>query len=302
MQFDLLGLGSVAVDELLYVEAFPPPDAKVRVSARETRCGGLIGVALFAAARLGARCAYAGRLGTDPPSLRIESAFAEAAIDTTHAARSPEHHVVESTIVVATSTGTRNVFSNWPGNTGAHDTLPDAELIGRARGLLIDHHGVAGSIRAARIAREAGVAVIADFERDDDPRFRELLALPDHLILSEPFALRITGADSAHAAAHQLWNADRAAVVVTCGKEGCWFVASGGELAHFPAMHVATVDTTSCGDVFHGAYATALAEGLPLEKRLRFATIGAGLKATRRGGVGALPTREEVDRHSLGSR
>ena len=69
MAIDILGFGSVAVDELLYVDAFPPADGKVRVSGRERRCGGLAGVALLAAARLGARCAYAGRLGTDTASL-----------------------------------------------------------------------------------------------------------------------------------------------------------------------------------------------------------------------------------------
>src|SRR6266567_3969237 len=29
--FDMLGLGCVAVDDLIYVEAFPPPDAKTAV-------------------------------------------------------------------------------------------------------------------------------------------------------------------------------------------------------------------------------------------------------------------------------
>lgn len=296
MSFDLVGLGSVAVDELLYVEAYPPADVKVRVAARESRCGGLIGVALHAAARLGARCAYAGRLATDDPSRRIEEAFVQAGIDVSHAPRSAEHHVVESTIIIATGTGTRNVFSNWPGNTGAHPSLPAAEFIRAARVLLVDHHGVAGSIRAARIARAAGVAIVADFERDDDPQFPQLLALADHLILSETFARRISGANSAHQALGHLWNRERATVVVTCGEDGCWVMAAGAEEpAHVPAMQVVCVDSTSCGDVFHGAYATALAQGSSLQKRLRFATVAAGLKATRRGGISALPTREEVD-------
>ena len=67
-RFDILGLGCCAVDDILYVPAYPPPDAKVEVCARERHCGGLCATALVAGARLGARCAYAGTLGHDADS------------------------------------------------------------------------------------------------------------------------------------------------------------------------------------------------------------------------------------------
>lgn len=51
---DVLGLGCAAVDDLLYVPAYPPADAKVQVRRRESQCGGLTGNALVAAARLAA--------------------------------------------------------------------------------------------------------------------------------------------------------------------------------------------------------------------------------------------------------
>ena len=63
--FDILGMGCVAVDELLYVPSFPVPDTKMRVRHRERQCGGLAATALVAAARAGARCTYAGTLGDD---------------------------------------------------------------------------------------------------------------------------------------------------------------------------------------------------------------------------------------------
>lgn len=293
--FDVLGLGSVAVDELLTIDAFPAPDTKLRVASRERRCGGLTGVALLAAAALGARCAYAGRLGTDAASEFVAGAFARAGVDTRHAPRAAEHRVVESTIIVATQTGTRNVFSHSPGGTGAHDTLPPADAIRAARVLLVDHHGIPGSIRAAQIARAAGRAVVGDFERDDDVRFPELLALVDHLILSETFALRITGASVPAEAVARLWSPERQVVIVTCGAEGCWSAhAADATPEQTPAFRVETIDTTSCGDVFHGAYATALAEGMEASERIRFASAAAALKAARRSSA-PLPTRGEVE-------
>src|SRR4051812_37127214 len=122
MSFDVLGVGSVVVDELLYVDFFPEPDTKLRVNRRERRCGGLTGVALLTAARLGACCAYAGRLGSDSASQFVAETMITAGIDVREAPRAVENHVVQSTIIVGERAGTRNVFSHSAGLTGAHET------------------------------------------------------------------------------------------------------------------------------------------------------------------------------------
>src|SRR5688572_18777279 len=124
MAIDVLGLGAIALDEILYVDAYPPADAKVRVNRVEIHCGGLTGNALIAASRMGATCAYAGRLGRSPDAELIEAAFRREHIDTRHVTRGVEDGVVKSTIVVDTTTGSRNVFSRRAGLTGAHDTEP----------------------------------------------------------------------------------------------------------------------------------------------------------------------------------
>jgi sugar/nucleoside kinase (ribokinase family) len=67
---DILGLGYTAVDELVYVDAYPAADAKAPIRRRERQCGGLSATALVAAARMGCRCAYAGILGYDEHSVR----------------------------------------------------------------------------------------------------------------------------------------------------------------------------------------------------------------------------------------
>lgn len=292
----VLGIGCAAVDELLYVEEFPVSDIKTRVIRREQQCGGLSGTALVAAARLGARCAYAGRLGLDSASRLIAKNFVREGVDIATAPRGKEFGVVHSTIIIGVKTGTRNVFSQSQEQIGAHENLPAEEIIRPSRVLFVDHHGVLGAIRAAKIARDAGVAVVADFERDDSLRFSELLELVDHLILSETFARRITGAASAADAARILSEAkSRAAVIVTCGGGGCWFVSRHDPPHHAPAFKVNVVDTTGCGDVFHGAYAAALAFKMNLPERVRFASAAAAIKATRHGGQRGIPSRAELE-------
>lgn len=279
--FDILGLGCVAVDDLLYVASYPPVDGKMRVAESRRQCGGLTGTALVAAARLGARCAYAGCLGTDELSGYVAAHLAREGVDTSHAPRLPEARVVHSTIVVGRDAGSRNIFYEVGGMTGAHPTLPAEELIGACRVLFLDHYGVAGNLRAARLARAARRAVVADFEEAAGPSFGVLLDLVDHLILSCDFALRITGAASPAAAARALWQPSRAAVIVTCGAGGCWSVSAEAphEARHHAAFPVQASDTTGCGDVFHGAYATSLAGGGALTERIRFAAAAAALKA-----------------------
>src|SRR6516165_9872135 len=104
---DILGLGCVAVDDLLYVASYPPADAKVPVRHRERQCGGLTATALVAAARLGARCAFAGVLGDDDDSRFVTAALERNGIDTTHVIRRSEARPIRSTIIVDEERQTR---------------------------------------------------------------------------------------------------------------------------------------------------------------------------------------------------
>ena len=55
------------------------------------------------------------------------------------------------------------------------------------------------------------------------------------------------------------------------------------------------VDPLGAGDVFHGALALALAEGVATAQAVRFASAAAAIKVTRFGGRSGAPTRAEVD-------
>ncbi len=294
---DILGLGCVAVDDILYVASYPPADAKARVLRRKRECGGLTGTALVAAARLGAKCAYAGVLGTDELSRFAIDSLAREGIDLDHLTRRADARPIHSTIVVDEQTQTRNIFFDLHDVFGPDDSNPAIELIQSAQVLYIDMLSTAGMLRAARIARKAGRAVVADFESDEAPEFAALLAEVDHLILSQEFAARITGKTDPGEAAAALWTDRRQVVIVTGGAAGCWYLTSDTPAPprHQPAFRVETVDTTGCGDVFHGAYAAALVHGLDVVGRIRFASAAAALKATQRGGQSGIPTRDRVE-------
>ncbi len=295
---DVLGLGAVAVDDILYLDEYPDPDTKMPVQRRERHAGGIAGTALVAARRMGCTCAYAGSLGTDELSRLIISNFATEGVSVEHLVHAEGTRPFHSTILVDTRATTRTILFEADHVVGADPRLPASTVIAAARVLLVDHVGLEGMVRAARIARAAGVPVVADLERDPGPLFADLLSLSDHLILPFDFARRITGIADGPGIARALWRNDRAAVVVTKSGEGSWYVSAEepGTVYHQPSFAVTEVDTNGCGDVFHGVYAAGLVRGMSVAPRVRFASAVAACKATRPGGQQGIPSRDEAER------
>jgi len=302
-KFDILGLGAVAVDELIYAETYPPPDSKARVLRTERQCGGLTAIALIAASRLGARCAYAGVLGEDELSRFAIREMGKEGVDLKYLRQRRGARPVHSFIVIDSARGTRNIFCDAARAIGAGDNWPTTEVIRGARVLFVDHIGIRGMIRAAKIARRAGIPVVADLEQDSAAGFPTLFALVDHLIVSQSFATKLTGEQNPARAAKALWVPQRKVVAITCGEKGCWYLEARGmaEARRHPAFKVNAVDTTGCGDVFHGAYASALARGKRVEERIRFASAAAALKATTPGARNGIPTRSAVEKFLFSS-
>ena len=68
-----------------------------------------------------------------------------------------------------------------------------------------------------------------------------------------------------------------------------------GPSPHLPAFAVEVVDTLGAGDVWHGAFALALAEGQSERAAIRFASAAPAIKCTRFGGRAGAPWREEIE-------
>ena len=82
-------------------------------------------------------------------------------------------------------------------------------------------------------------------------------------------------------------------VIITLGVRGAFFTDGEREIL-VPSLKVKAVETTGAGDAFNGGLATAIAEGLPMETALQFATCTAALSVTRLGSSQSMPRREET--------
>lgn len=297
-EFDVLGLGCLAWDEVFYVREYPAENHKAPLHGRTQRAGGTGGTAIRAAARYGVNAAWAGTVGVDEPSSCVLTALGADGVDLSLTRRDSNASVIKTAVIVNTRRQTRTVLYDLAGAVPCAEDFPPADAITAAKVLLIDQFGIEGMLRAVRLAREGKRSIVADFEADDHLGFEELIPLVDHLILAEDFACRFTGAADPSAAVARLWTDDRRAVVVTCGERGCWYrtvAMASWAVFHMPAPTVEAIDTTGCGDVFHGVYAAALAEGHSLEGCLQRATAAAALKAAAEPGDDALPRRDAIE-------
>ena len=67
-----------------------------------------------------------------------------------------------------------------------------------------------------------------------------------------------------------------------------------GQATRFPAFDITPKDTLGAGDIWHGAFALALGDGMNEEQAITFASAAAAIKCERTGGREGAPTRQEV--------
>lgn len=287
----ILGVGSSAVDDIIYIDDPQPADGKVRVTGRLTQVGGNTAAALITAARMGARCKYFASLGDDPASARVREELASEQVDVSDVVYDPRARPVLSTIIVSRVGRTRTVYFDDAQPHGALAPVPE-RVLRTARLMIVDGRGLDGCVPAALQARASRIPVVADIEGSDS-RGRRLLAVADHVIMPLGLARELAGGTDAAEAAARLAGPDTV-VIVTSGADGCYYLLPGDEEVHHqPAYPVTVADTTGCGDVFVGAYSAALAGGQSPVECIRTATVMAAMAARRDGlRAGLVPPAE----------
>lgn len=296
-QYDVLGVGIAAVDDLIYVSDYPPIDCKVPVHAGARQGGGPASTAIAAAGSLGGRAAYVARFGDNDLSRFIENALQARGVDISHIVRDPAGGPYHSIIVVDGS-GHRNVFYD-PAlyRVVGAEHMPDSLILSAAL-IHLDHITEPSLVPVAEKARRLGVPVSGDIEGQTESA-KTLAALTDYLVVPIAWATWASGAPDPRDACAFLARTQRLATIVTDGAEGCYLsTKTDPTVRHVPAFKVDTFDSNGCGDTFHGAFALAVARNIGIEDAIVFASAAAALKAMAAGGHrrgwDALPTLDEA--------
>jgi ribokinase len=292
-------VGSANIDLTFRAARLPRPGETVFGTGFFQGFGGKGANQAVAAARLGARVAFVGRVGADEFGRATRDQLAGEGIDVSHLLTDPDRPTGTAAILV--DDAGENAIVGVPGaNLGLtpDDVRAAADLIRGSAILLAPCETMIETIlEAFHIARTAApLCVLNPAPARELPD--ELLPLVDVCIPNETELRALTGRptdtlEDVATAAERLRARGVGSVIVTLGSRGALLVGAGGP-AHVPGIPVATVDTSGAGDAFCGALAAYLAEGGSLPDAAHKANRVAARSVMRPGTQASFPRRGEL--------
>jgi len=291
MRATILVVGVAVVDIVMNVDEMPSRAEKYRANGASIVGGGCGGNAAVAISRLGGSCHLAARLGQDAIGEMIISGLEAEGVICKMVRRFENSRSSFSSIFID-KTGERQIV-----NYRDHDLPSEAnwltELALVCDAVLADTRWPEGALAAMNIARAQNIPGILDAEAPLAGTQGSLEAA-SHVVFSAQGLREFTGVEdlpSALKVANQRLNNF---VGVTDGPNGVWW-HENEQINHQAGFSVEAIDTLGAGDVWHGAFALALAEKMPMDRAIEFSNAAASLKCTKSGGRDGTPSREQTD-------
>lgn len=293
MRFDVIGLGSCAVDLLGVVPSFPKPDSKNRMVRFIQQGGGPVATALVTLARLGAKVSFIGKLGNNEFSRFVINEFTQEGVDTSGIIKEEKAGPYFAFVVVDEKKGSRTIWWTDQMVSPLKEEELSKDFIGSCHILHLDEYDLPAALLAAHWAKEKGIKTVLDAETPKKKELLSLIKLIDYLIVPEEFALSFSGAGNLEKATQFFLKQGPGVVVVTQGDKGS-FTSTKEKKFFQPAFNVPIIDTTGCGDVFHGAFIYGLLKNWPIEVTSEFASAVAAIKCKKLGGRAGCPSFKEA--------
>ena len=294
-QPNVVVLGSANLDIVVPVPHHPATGETVLGGHHDRIPGGKGANQAVAAARLGARVAMVGRVGSDDAGRTLRTALQEAGVDCRYLA--VDGLAPSGLALIGVDRSGDNTIIVSPGangRVGPDDVVAAASLLASAAVTLVQLEVPAMAVEAA-VAASGGTVVL-------NPAPASLLSSAllervDVLVPNRIELAQLAGSAEAGglAAVEEMARGlPVPTVVVTLGADGALLVA-GGDAVVLPAPPVEAVDTTGAGDAFCGAIAEALARGVAIDEAAARAVHAGSLATTRRGAQPSLPTGAQVN-------
>ena len=293
---DVIGLGASTMDIITLVDHFPTRRENQQAQTQTNQGGGPVATALVTASRLGGRTAMLDSIGDDWAGALVLQGFKTEGVDTGYIEIHRGHTTSTSNILVSAKDGARAIM--WMPGSAPELSLSELQksAIRSAKIIHLNGRHWNACLEAAKLAKESGVRISFDGGANRfRPELRKLLPLADICIVAKDFADSYTGETEISRSIELLLKEGPEIATVTDGTNGSWVRTRGGLSFHQPAfLFPATVDTTGCGDSYHGAFLFGLLKGFPVEKVTAFASAVAALNSQHLGGRSGLPRLDEV--------
>jgi ribokinase len=276
------------VDVLALIRQRLREDEKIPAQRVLVDGGGPAGTAACAAARYGAKTAVFSFIGQDLWRDFVRGGFRSFGVATRFLQVRAGMATPVSMIAVNRDTAARTIF--WNNQGAGRQKIDLARLIRQGildtRCLHHDGHLMDLSIKLAASARKRGILNSYDCG-SVKPGWEKLAALTDIFIASHQFARQLrTPAPRLIAGLRRRFGGQ---VAVTAGEKGFYYHdADQDRIVLVPQRKTSALDTTGCGDVFHGAFLAHYLKRRSFPDALRFAQAAAGAKTRALGGRAGL--------------
>ncbi len=285
-------VGIAVRDVIFSVESLPAGPGKTHATARREVGGGPAANAAVAISRLGGATRFIGPLGDDPLGEELVEELSTLDVDTSRVRSIPDASSPLSTVVVD-PTGERTIVNHTDRRLFEEaEPIVDGDLDG-ADAVLVDVRWLNGAVTALEWAGDRGIPGIVDFDIGADESL-PLLEKASHVVFSSDALRRVAGKADLETALLEVSRHTGAWMGVTDGPEGTFWL-DNGVVHHAAAFEVDVVDTTGAGDIYHGVFALALAEGKSEKEAIELSSAAAAISCTRFGGRSGIPDRRELE-------
>lgn len=288
----VLAAGAAVVDFVFQLDEAPSRSEKHRARDAAIVGGGCAANAAVAVARLGGRAILAARMGDDVIGDMIVGDLEAEQVDCSLVKRIEGRRSSYSSVIIDPE-GERSIVNYRDPQIDANGNWLEKLDLPQFDAALADTRWPDGAKVAMRAAKERGVPGVIDGEAP----VRDAQAALDnatHIAFSAAGLRDLDGIEDVETALKAAAAQTGAWVCVTAGEDGVRWL-DGDAVRHQPAFRVEAVDTLGAGDVWHGAFALALAEGRSEEDAIIFASATSALKCQQFGGRSGTPSEAQVE-------
>ncbi|WP_017328146.1 ribokinase [Synechococcus sp. PCC 7336] len=299
MQAQILTVGSLNMDVVVRVPRHPLPGETILGGPYQTFPGGKGGNQAVAVARAGGRSQLHALVGEDGFGRELLQALSDAGVDTAAVAAIAGPSGIA--LIVVDDRGENSIVVSPGANAQLLPERLNLSAIARADLLMLQLEIPLETVATAIAAAQHDAPVLLN-PAPAQPLADEVLQQVTYLVANESEAALLTGRrtdeisdrEAALAAARELRDRGAKTAIVTLGERGAVWSDRGGE-GQVSAYAVEAVDTTAAGDGFCGALAVGLAEGMGVERAVRFANAAGAIAVTGMGAQGSLGDREAIE-------
>lgn len=282
----ILVVGSINMDSVYHVPHIVQPGETLHSTSVATYFGGKGANQAVTAGQLGADVYFVGAVGEDANGALAISNLERKNVKTIFV----EQQGITGQAIIQVAQDGENAIILVPGAN--HSITPEqldnvCDCVELADILLLQLEIPMPTIeKAVALATKSGTRIILNpapaRPLTDEVLQRVSVLTPNETELALLTGFSITSEESLKQACQQLLHKGVAAVVVTLGSNGSFYMTNETS-GYISAQAVEVVDTTGAGDAFNGALAVALGDHKPLQEAIAYATKIAGYAVTQQG-------------------